>query len=224
MRFFCVEISDLHSHYLADPCGHDMCIPVPGQQPKVKREPLADELAAGQPHQTTNGLPSKAAPKTEHQQQSAAASSKVGAPAAVKQEEAAQATEPMQIDIPAQRVSDNTGLAVEAPPSGLAASGGKTASAQPDEKRAKHEQMGSAAGGCVVAVPEQAIQVAPALGQAIQLSAEEAAERCELLCALCTKAPDLLRLLLEVFGKVQRRSLQSNKTPASLFFVACAAA
>lgn len=48
MRFFCVEISDLHSHYLADPRGHDMCIPVPGQQPKVKRGTSKNESAHAQ--------------------------------------------------------------------------------------------------------------------------------------------------------------------------------
>ena len=57
-------------------------------------------------------------------------------------------------------------------------------------------------------VPEQAaVQMAP-------MSTEEAAERCELLCALCTKSPQLLRMLLEVFGKVQHRSPDPRQLPS----------
>ena len=46
------------------------------------------------------------------------------------------------------------------------------------------------------------------------MSTEEAAERCELLCALCTKSPQLLRMLLEVFGKVQHRSPDPRQLPS----------
>ncbi len=139
-------------------------------QPKVKQEPLAENSAAGQPHEATNGLPKLGSAQQEHkQEQGSGSSSRAEQSVEIKQEKIPAPAESMQVDSAPQDPAHV--------PAAL--------------------QEGSAK---VAAVPGQAVQVAP-------LSAVEAAERCELLCALCTKSPDLLRLLMEVFGKVQHGSL-----------------
>ena len=79
--------------------------------------------------------------------------------------------------------------------------------------REKREQPAPAA-EVAVAAPEEAVQAAP-------MSADEAAERCELLCALCTKSPGLLRLLMEVFGKVQHASLRHHLSFLRFGFHSC---
>ena len=163
------------------------------QQPKVKQEPREDDSAAGQPHQATNDLQPS--------------SSNAQTPVEVKQEGGDQIAEPMQIDLPADSASQNS---QPAPVNVAAADMPVSGQAQAEQSEGKAgrgtpEQAGT--GDKLAVVPEQAaVQVAP-------MSTEEAAERCELLCALCTKSPQLLRMLLEVFGKVQHRSPDLQQPP-----------
>ena len=178
-------------------------------QAKVKREPSADDSDAGQPHQATNGLPGSAhaAQEQEHLQE-AGSSSHAEHLVNAKQERTPSSVEPMQVDAPPEnearhREGFREGSSGEAGSARSAeASAAEKSAVEPYRER--REQPGSAAEGAVVA-PEEAVQVAP-------MSADEAAERCELLCALCTKSPGLLRLLMEVFGKVQRGSLEDHSS------------
>ena len=167
------------------------------QQPKVKQEPCEDISPAAQPHQAADDLPSS--------------SSNAQKPAEVKQEGGDQIAEPMHIDLPADNASHSSQpaalnvIAGDMPVSGPA----RTEQSEGKAGRGTNEEAG--ARGEVTVVPEQAaVQVAP-------MSTEEAAQRCELLCALCTKSPQLLRMLLEVFGKVQHRSLEPRHTPSYMY-------
>ena len=166
------------------------------QQPKVKQEPCEDDSAAGQPHQAADALPSS--------------SSNAAHFAEVKQEGGNQMAEPMRIDLPADNVTLSSQpasvnvLAGDMPISGQA----RTEQSEGEAGMGTKEQAGT--GGELAVVPEQAaVQVAP-------ISTEEAAERCELLCALCTKSPQLLRMLLEVFGKVQHKSPEPRHPPSCM--------
>ena len=127
----------------------------------------------------------------------------------VKQETDTTTSEPMQVDDHPDRAAQHRersreGSGIEAG-SAQAAEASAAGMAALEPYREQREQPGPAAE--VAAAPEQAVQVAP-------LSADEAAERCELLCALCTKSPGLLRLLMEVFGKVQHGSLGYYLSPS----------
>jgi len=171
-------------------------------QPKVKQEPLAENSAAGQPHEATNGLPKLGSAQQEHkQEQGSGSSSRAEQSVKIKQEKIPAPAESMQVDSAPQDPAHipaalQEGSAVVRGPAGTAEGSAALSDSLP--KNATGAQLVLAAE--VAAVPGQAVQVAP-------LSADEAAERCELLCALCTKSPDLLRLLMEVFGKVQHGSL-----------------
>ena len=170
------------------------------QQPKVKREPREDDSAAGQPHQATNDL--------------SLSSSNAQIPKEVKQEGDSQIAEPMQIDLP----TDNASLSSQQAPMDVAAAdmpvSGQAQAEQSEGKAGMRTPEQAGTGDELAVVPEQAaVQVAP-------MSTEEAAERCELLCALCTKSPQLLRMLLEVFGKVQHRSPEPQQQPPSYMCIA----
>ena len=164
------------------------------QQPKVKQEPCEDDSAAGQPHQATDDLlPS---------------STDAHIPAEVKQEGVDQLAEPMQIDLPADKAAQSSQPApIDVAAGGMPTSGrAGTEQSEGEAGRGTPEQAGT--GDELAVVPEQAaVQMTP-------MSTEEAAERCELLCALCTKSPQLLRMLLEVFGKVQHRSPDPRQLPS----------
>ena len=171
-------------------------------QPKVKQEPPIEDSGAGQPHQATNGVSDSAHAEQDHSQVHEPGSSSGAEQAvAVKQEFSSPMVESIGADPHLQSAAQQREGAQESP--GTAAGLPGTANSLAAETSVVEQQedhrelLGAVAE--VVAAPEQAVQVAP-------LTADEAAERCELLCALCTKSPFLLRLLLEVFGKVQRRS------------------
>ena len=183
------------------------------EQPKVKQEGSEQEPAAGVPHRATNGVPDKAPPQP--QAGPGSISSRLENPAEGMHKEVPPAAEPMQVDPILHDAMPNSATNADA----AGQSADPQASGEVSIKQEVCEQAQVEAGGRVAAepkqapqaatvalVPEQVVQVAP-------LSADEAAERCELLCALCTKSPDLMRLLLEVFGKVQCRSLKSQHVP-----------
>ena len=180
------------------------------EQPKVKQEGSEQEPATGVPHRATNGVPDKALQAGPGSNSSRSESLTEG-----MQREISPAAEPMQVDPPLHDA------ALSSTPGADAA--GQTADPQASGetliKQEASEQAQAGADGQVAAEPKQAPQagaVALAPEQAVQaaaLSADEAAERCELLCALCTKSPNLMRLLLEVFGKVQCRSLEPQHVP-----------
>ena len=186
-------------------------------QPKVKQEPLAENSAAGQPHEATNGLPKLGSAQQEHkQEQGSCNSSRAEQSVDIKQEKIPAPAELMQVDSAPQNPADvptvlQEGSAMVRGPAGTTE--GSAALSDSPHKNATGAQPIPAAE--VAAVPDRAVQVVPR-------SADEAAERCELLCALCTKSPDHLRLLMEVFGKVQHRSL-GHHHHLHLYFASCAA-
>ena len=186
-------------------------------QPKVKQEAPTEDSGAGQPHQATNGVPESAQSLQEHSHvHQAGNKDSPDQSVDVKQEANATTAEPMQVDVSPRGAAQHSegfreGSSNEAGSASAANDNAASALAPFRERRA---QPGPAAE--VAAAPEQAVQVVP-------LSADEAAERCELLCALCTKSPGLLRLLMEVFGKVQHISLGNHPSSCVLGHT-CAAA
>ena len=165
------------------------------QQPKVKQEPREDDSSAGQPHQATDDL--------------SPSSSNAQTPIEVKQEGGNQIAEPMQIDLPAENASHSSQPAPVDVAAGDMPISGQAQAEQSEGTAGRGTPEQGNMGSELAVVPEQAaVQVAP-------MSTEEAAERCELLCALCTKSPQLLRMLLEVFGKVQHRSPEPQQQAPS---------
>lgn len=171
-------------------------------QPKVKQEAPAEDSGAGQPHQATNGVFESAHSLQEHGHvQKAGIKICPDQTVDVKQETNATTAEPLQGEYSphsaAQHREDcREGSRKEAGSASAAEQSAVSAVAPHREQKEQPEPVAE-----VAAAPEQAVQVAP-------LSVDEAAERCELLCALCTKSSGLLRLLMEVFGKVQHMSLR----------------
>ena len=183
------------------------------EQPKVKQEGSEQEPAAGVPHRATNGVPDKALPQL--QAGPGSNSSRSESLTEGMHKEISPAAEPMQADPPLHDAApsstpgaDAAGQTADPQASGemsIKQETGEQAQAEADGQVAAEPKQAPQAGAVALA-PEQAVQAAP-------LSADEAAERCELLCALCTKSPNLMRLLLEVFGKVQCRSLEPQHVP-----------